>query len=137
MILYFSATGNSAFAAKRIAKKIGDEAVSLLPKLRDNDHRALRSEKPWVLVAPVYVAEMPRIVSAWLKATPLEGCRDIFFVFTCASEMSCSGYFARQIAEEKGLVYRGSASVTMPTNYPTPMLVRKITPGSALYRPDT
>ena len=118
MILYFSATGNCAFAAKRIAEKLGDEAVSLLPKLRENDHAPLRSDKPWVIVAPVYVAEMPRIVSAWLKATPLEGCRDIFFVFTCASEMSCSGYFARQIAEEKGLVYHGSASVTMPTNYP-------------------
>ena len=118
MILYFSATGNCAFAAKRIAQKLGDECVNLLPKLREDDHAALRSEKPWVIVAPVYVAEMPRIVSAWLKATALEGSRDIYFVFTCASEMSCSGYFAKQLAEEKGLRYRGSASVTMPTNYP-------------------
>ena len=30
MILYFSATGNCAFAAKRIAGRIGDKAVSLL-----------------------------------------------------------------------------------------------------------
>lgn len=30
MILYFSATGNCAFAAKRIAERIGDEAVNLL-----------------------------------------------------------------------------------------------------------
>lgn len=118
MILYFSATGNCAFAAKRIAEKIGDEAVSLLPKFRENDHAALRSEKPWVVVAPVYVAEMPRLVRDWLRATPLTGSRDIFFVFTCASEMSCSGYFARQLAEEKGMVYHGSASVKMPTNYP-------------------
>ena len=72
MILYFSATGNSAFAAKRIAQKLGDEAVSLLPRLRGNDRSPLRSEKPWVIVAPVYVAEMPRIVSAWLKETPLD-----------------------------------------------------------------
>ena len=118
MILYFSATGNCAFAAKRIAEKIGDEAVSLLEKFRENDHTALRSEKPWVVVAPVYVAEMPRLVRDWLRATPLNGSRDIFFVFTCASEMSCSGYFARRLAEEKGMVYHGSASVKMPTNYP-------------------
>ena len=71
MILYFSATGNSAFAAKRIAERIGDEAVSLLEKFRTNDHSALCSEKPWVVVSPVYVAEMPRIVSDWLKETPL------------------------------------------------------------------
>lgn len=71
MILYFSATGNCAFAAKRIADKIGDEAVSLLPKFRENDHTPLHSDKPWVVVAPVYVAEMPRLVRDWLLATPL------------------------------------------------------------------
>ena len=118
MILYFSATGNCAFAARRIAEKIGDEAVSLTPKLRAQDHSALYSEKPWVVVSPVYVAEMPRLLSDWLRATPLNGSRDIFFVFTAASEMSCSGYFAKKLAEEKGLVYHGSASVKMPTNYP-------------------
>ena len=118
MILYFSATGNCAFAAKRIAGRIGDEAVSLLEKLRTDDHSPLHSEKPWVVVSPVYVAEMPRIVRDWLKATPLTGSRDIFFVFTAASEMSCSGYFAKRLVEEKGMVYHGSASVRMPTNYP-------------------
>ena len=107
MILYFSATGNCAFAAKRIAERTGDEAVNLLEKFRANDHSALRSEKPWVVVSPVYVAEMPRLVRDWLKATPLTGSRDIFFVFTAASEMSCSGYFAKQLVEEKGMVYHG------------------------------
>ena len=118
MILYFSATGNCAFAAKRIAERLGDETLNLRGRFRENDRSALRSDKPWVVVAPVYVAEMPRIVSDWLRETPLEGSRDIFFVFTCASEMSCSGYFARRLAEEKGMVYHGSASVRMPTNYP-------------------
>ena len=118
MILYFSATGNCAFAAKRIAEKTGDEVLNLLEKLRAHDHSPLSSEKPWVVVSPVYVAEMPRLLADWLRATPLNGCRDIFFVFTAASEMSCSGYFAKKLAEEKGLVYHGSASITMPTNYP-------------------
>ena len=125
MILYFSATGNSAFAAKRIAERIGDEAVSLLEKFRANDHSALYSEKPWVVVSPVYVAEMPRIVSDWLKETPLTGCRDIFFVFTAASEMSCSGYLAKRLVEAKGMVYHGSASIRMPTNYPVFFTVKE------------
>ena len=63
MILYFSATGNCAFAAKRIAERTGDEAVNLLEKFRANDHSALHSEKPWVVVSPVYVAEMPRLLA--------------------------------------------------------------------------
>ena len=125
MILYFSATGNCAFAAGRIAERVGDEAVSLLEKLRSNDHSALHSEKPWVVVSPVYVAEMPRLLADWLRATPLTGSRDIFFVFTAASEMSCSGYFAKRLAEEKGMVYHGSASVRMPTNYPVFFTVKQ------------
>ena len=37
MILYYTGTGNSAYAACRIAADIGDEAVNLFPRLRDGD----------------------------------------------------------------------------------------------------
>ena len=72
MILYFSATGNCAFAAKRIAERLGDETLNLRGRFRENDRSALRSDKPWVVVAPVYVAEMPRIVSERIRNS-LEG----------------------------------------------------------------
>lgn len=46
MILYYTGTGNSAYAACRIAADIGDEAVNLFPRLRDGDTSAIESQKP-------------------------------------------------------------------------------------------
>lgn len=37
MILYFSGTGNSEYAAKRIGDKIDDQVVNLFEKIRSND----------------------------------------------------------------------------------------------------
>lgn len=37
MILYYSGTGNSEYAAKRIGGEIGDEVLNLFEKLRDGD----------------------------------------------------------------------------------------------------
>ena len=34
MILYFSGTGNSEYAAKRIGKEIGDEVLNLFEKIK-------------------------------------------------------------------------------------------------------
>jgi flavodoxin len=33
MVLYFSATGNTEFIAKEIAKRLGDECLSILDKI--------------------------------------------------------------------------------------------------------
>lgn len=54
MILYYTGTGNSAYAACRIAADIGDEAVNLFPRLRDGDTSAIESQKPWIIVTPTY-----------------------------------------------------------------------------------
>ena len=62
MILYYSGTGNSEYAAKRISGEIGDEAMSLFGRLRDGDVSEMYSEKPWVLVTPVYAWRIPRIL---------------------------------------------------------------------------
>ena len=62
MILYYTGTGNSAYAARRIAAAIGDEAVDLFSRLRDEDTSPIESQKPWVIVTPTYAWRVPRIV---------------------------------------------------------------------------
>ena len=54
MILFFSGTGNSEYAAKRIGKAINDDAVDLFGKIRSHDYSQLHSEKPGVIVVPTY-----------------------------------------------------------------------------------
>lgn len=44
MILYYSGTGNSAYAARRIAEAVGDEAVDLFSRLRDGDTSPVESQ---------------------------------------------------------------------------------------------
>ncbi len=41
MILYFSGTGNSAYAAKKIGQEIQDEIMDLFKKLRSRDYSLL------------------------------------------------------------------------------------------------
>lgn len=118
MILYFSATGNSRHVAERIGSLIGDDVLNLLPLLRQGDHGPLRSDRPWVFVAPIYVEDIAIVAADWLRSAALEGRLEIYFVFTTASTMGCAGHTAAAIARKKGLEYLGSAEIVMPTNYP-------------------
>ena len=70
MICYFTGTGNSAYVASRIAGQTEQEVLNLFEKIRSQDHTALHSEKPWVIVCSTYAWRIPRILSDWLKQTP-------------------------------------------------------------------
>ena len=117
MILYFSGTGNSEYVAKRIAQKTGDEVQNLFQRLRDNDHSEMNSEKPWVIVCPVYAWQMPHILRDWLLQTRLTGDDRIYFVMTCGSNIAGAGLYAKEVASQMGLTYQGTAPVVMPENY--------------------
>ena len=117
MILYYTGTGNSAYAARRIAQATGDEAVDLFSRLRDNDTSPMESQRPWVIVTPTYAWRVPRIVRDWLSKTELRGARDIYFVMTCGSETGNAGSYAEKWCAGKGLSFRGCAGVVMPENY--------------------
>ncbi len=81
MILYFSGTGNSRWAARQLAEHLGDgDIVSVNDALRQGSVPALRSERPFVVVAPTYAWRLPRVVDAWLRDARLEGSRDVYFV---------------------------------------------------------
>ena len=72
MILYFSGTGNSEYAAKRIGKEIDDEVTNLFEKIRTNDYCTMKSERPWIIVVPTYAWRIPHIVKKWLENTELQ-----------------------------------------------------------------
>ena len=117
MILYYTGTGNSAYAARRIAAAIGDEAVDLFSRLRDEDTSPIESQKPWVIVTPTYAWRVPRIVRDWLDKTELRGAREIYFVMTCGSEIGNAGSYAEKWCRGKGLCFKGCAGVVMLENY--------------------
>ncbi len=117
MVLYFSGTGNSAYAAKRIAAKLGDEATDLFGRLRARDYTGMRAERPWVVVVPTYAWRIPRVVHTWLARTALEGRREIYFVLTCGGNIGNAGQYLEKLCAGKGMRFRGCAAVVMPDNY--------------------
>lgn len=117
MILYFSGTGNSAHAAKYIGREIGDEVVDLFDKLRNNDYSPMTSYKPWIIVAPVYCWQLPKLVSSWIQRTEFIGSKEIYFVLTCGSDMGNAEKYLKELCNEKGFDYKGAAPVVMPENY--------------------
>ena len=117
MILYFSATGNTRFVAEQLAGRLEDEPLNLLDRIRRGDCSPIHSDKPFVICSPIYVCEMPRFLSDFLRKTPLVGSTDAYFIFTSGGYSGIAGVLARQIMGKKGLNYMGCADLTMPRNY--------------------
>lgn len=117
MILYFSATGNSAWAARRIAGALGDEVRDLFGPIREGDVSPMASARPWVIVTPTYAWRMPRLVEAWLRRAPLTGSREVYIVMTCGEDVGDAARYAAGLFAQKGMICRGCLGAVMPENY--------------------
>lgn len=117
MVLYFSATGNTEYVARELARQLNDDCVDLLPRIKAQDHSVLHSETPFILCAPVYVCEMPRFLSQYLKKQTFTGNRNVYCVFTSGGYCGISGPLAKKLFHKKQMTYCGHAEVKMPRNY--------------------
>lgn len=117
MILFFSGTGNSRFAARELGKQLDDEVISLNTCMQEKKARKFTSDRPYVVVAPIYMSRMPLEVEEYLKMCSFSGNRNIWFVATCGGGMGSTGHYCRRIAEDRGLTYHGTDALVMPNNY--------------------
>lgn len=117
MILYFSATGNTEYAAKEIARITEDTALNLLTKIKSSDYSEINSEKPFVICLPIYVCEFPLFLIEFLKKTKLSGNREIYFIFTSGGYSGRSCRQAKALSIRKKMIYKGCADIRMPRNY--------------------
>ncbi len=117
MVLYFSATGNTEYVARKLAQELNDRSLDLRERIRNNDYTDILSKKPFVICAPVYVCEPPRFLISFLRSTRLKGSRDVYFVFTSGGYSGISDFITRLLIMKKKMRYKGSASITMPRNY--------------------
>ena len=117
MVLYFSATGNTEYIAQEIAKRLDDECINLNPRIKAGDNSVLRSEKPFVICAPIIVCEMPRFLHKYLEKQSFLGSRDVYFIFTSGGYCGCAGVLSKKLMEKKMMNYCGHAEFRMPRNY--------------------
>lgn len=117
MILYYSASGNTGYIARLLAKKLDDECIDLLERIRTNDLTKVCSKKPFIICTPVYVCEMPVFVREYIKRLPMRGSRKVYFVFTSGGYAGMSGSLAKALMRRKKMIYMGHAELTMPSNH--------------------
>ena len=123
MILCFSGTGNSRYAAKLIAAQTGDRLISINSALRkrelDRANAAFEynSSSPWVVVCPTYCWRIPRVVEAFLRESHFTGSKDFYFFLTCGDSTGAAAKHAEALCRELGYNFRGMGSVQMPENY--------------------
>ena len=112
MILYFSATGNSKYVAKRIADATDDEIVSI-PKCMDEGQFDFEDETIGV-VAPTYFWCCPSIIDEFLDRASFKTSY-LFYVATYGTTPGATGKLANKMI--KGRDIDAYFAVKMVDNY--------------------
>lgn len=117
MILYFSGTGNSRYAAKRIGEIAGDETISINQRLKENNYSAVESEKALIFVGPIYAGRFPRIMNDYIRKVRFTGTKKAYFIGTCAATPWATAEYVKKLCKEKSFTLMGFNSVIMPQGY--------------------
>ena len=117
MILYFTGTGNSKFVAEYLADKLQDEVVSLNKILKNGENLVCNSEKPYIVVAPIYAWRFPAVVEELLKKSCLKGNKTVYCIGTMGENSGSAGSYLKKIFTAKGMTFTGFTGVVMQNNY--------------------
>ena len=117
MIIYFSGTGNSRFAAEYLAKKLGDEVLDAGKQIKAGEKGIFSSQTPLIFAAPIYGWKLPHLFADYIRSARFSGNQKAYFVLTCGSDIGDAGKYAAKLCQEKGLTYQGVLEVVMPENY--------------------
>ena len=118
MILYFSATGNSEYVAKRIATDTNDITVSITDCYKKQIFSFDEEYKTLGIVTPTYSWGLPVIVTEFLQRLDLSHKPDyLFFIATYGTTPGQTGRFGDNILAPKGLTLSAKFSVKMPDTW--------------------
>ena len=112
MIFYFSATGNSLYAAKCIGARIGEQLVNISAAMRDNIQIDLLPDETVGFVFPLFAWSAPKMVLDFAKKVPTAG----HYTFAVATFGQNIGRFDR-FFEQAGIRLSSAFSLNMPNNY--------------------
>ena len=117
MIVYFSGTGNSRYAAKMFADTLGDALIDAGAMIKAGVKAALCSERPWIFVSPTYAWQLPRVFADFIRGGSFSGAKGAYFVMTCGGDIGGADRKLALLCAEKGFDYLGVLQVVMPENY--------------------
>lgn len=118
MILYFSATGNSGYVAKRIAEKINDDIIVNLGELiKNGEDLRVENESKLIFVYPTYAGRMPVFLSKYLLKQKFKENAKAFFVTTCGAFGGNQSQNLKTFCQNARLKFMNFFFVVMPENY--------------------
>lgn len=113
MIFYFSGTGNSQWVAEQLAKQTNDEAVDIVPLIKDGPCAVAVGNSARVgLVFPIYAWAPPPIVMRFARSMRIAPGAYAFAVCTCGGH---AGLGMEKL--KKVFPFVSAWSIFMPNNY--------------------
>lgn len=118
MIFYFSGTGNSEYAAKKLLNN-GEQLISMANAGWDGAYTyAVDDDESVGFVFPVYFYGIPDTVRSFVKQVRFSTKPAyVYAVITCGGSIAGAGDLLKKYLAEGGTVLRGVYSVKMPDNY--------------------
>lgn len=120
MIFYFSATGNSQYAAEKIAAATGDRLISIGQALRDgHDAYDITKDEYLGFVVPTFAWTLPGVVAEFIEKLSLTGCENqyVYGVFTCGESTGSEAAALKVILKSKGITLGRTFDLVMPDNF--------------------
>jgi NAD-dependent dihydropyrimidine dehydrogenase PreA subunit/flavodoxin len=120
MIFYFSATGNSQYAAVKITAATGDRLFSIGQALRDSLFDYDISEDAYLgFVVPTFAWTLPGAVALFIEKLNLSGYKNqyVYGVFTCGESTGSEAAALNAALKSKGIVLNAAFDLVMPDNF--------------------
>jgi ferredoxin len=120
MIFYFSGTGNSKYAAKKLSEDVGGKLVNMADAVNSGEYSYRPEEGEDVgIVFPVYYSGIPATVRKFLSNVVLAGVRNpyVYAVATCGSKSGASNFIVKELLRKRDISLTAFYSVRMPSNY--------------------
>ena len=111
MILYFSATGNCKYVAKRISESTGDSILSIEDCIKTNNYNF--KDKYIGIISPTYFWALPSITRDFLQKAKFQT-DYIYYVATYGTSPGASYYYAEKYIKNK---INAFYSVRMPDTW--------------------
>lgn len=121
MIFYFTGTGNSYYAAKKIGDYHDEQVISISEEIkagRDLKYK-LKEDEIIGFVYPVYAWAPPRIVLDFIKNIQFEGYKGnyAFSVAVCGDNIGETMKVFKEALSKKDIQLQSGFSLIMPNNY--------------------
>lgn len=120
MILYFTGTGNSLYAARKIAEKTRDRMMDISQMVHKGEyHVELGENENLGFIFPVYFYGVPTIIRYFISYMSVSGNENpyTYAVLTCGGSIGGAGVMLERVFEKNCYTLDRVFTLLMPDNY--------------------